>query len=60
MGIGGQLMWTVLAKEIFEKYKKKVMFICNNRIFEDPIWLNNQHISQNENNKIRISGYNFF
>tara|TARA_B110001450_G_C17667674_1_gene500344 strand:- start:5906 stop:6763 length:858 start_codon:yes stop_codon:yes gene_type:complete len=59
MGIGGQLMWTVLAKEIFEKYKKKVMFICNNRIFEDPIWLNNQHISQNENNKIRITGYNF-
>ena len=34
MGYGGDLFWTVLAKEIYKKHKKKVVFIKNgNPIF---------------------------
>ena len=55
MGIGGQLMWTVVAKEIYDKQKKKVVFLHNNRIIKDAIWINNPHISFNlTKNTIRI------
>ena len=31
MGIGGMLMWTVVAKEIYKKYNKKVVFFMKNK-----------------------------
>ena len=45
MGIGGMLFWTVLAREVYNKHKKKVVFIGkNNQIIKDSIYTNNPHI----------------
>ena len=45
MGIGGQLMWTPLAKELYEKHNKKVVFYNSGGIIRDNIWINNPYIS---------------
>lgn len=49
MGIGGMLMWTVVAKEIYKKYSKKVVFIQNKTILTPNEWINNPHISFSRN-----------
>lgn len=46
MGIGGMLFWTVLAREVYNKTNKKVVFIGKkNKIIKDDIYLNNPYIS---------------
>jgi ADP-heptose:LPS heptosyltransferase len=57
MGIGGQLMWTALAKELYEKNGKKTCFTNDyKKSIKENIWLNNPHISfdlnPNKNNII--------
>ena len=54
MGIGGDLMWTALAHEIYNLKKKPVCFIKNNIILKKDIWLNNPTISFNLKNSIII------
>lgn len=45
MGIGGDLMWTALANELYEKNGKKVCFYKNsNHVLKKDIWENNPNI----------------
>ena len=55
MGLGGDLMWTALAQEIFILKKKSVCFIQNNSILKKDIWLYNPAISFNLKNSIIIN-----
>ena len=55
MGIGGQLMWTVLAQEWYEKHNKKVAFTYSNKVIKDNIWINNPHISFTKEDAILIA-----
>ena len=53
MGLGGMLFWTVLAKEIFKKENKKVVFIDNKkRIIKNEVFINNPYISFTKNEDI--------
>ena len=47
MGLGGNLMWTSLAREIYERENKKVVFVSKNGIMKDTVFLNNPYISFN-------------
>ena len=51
MGIGGNLMWTALARHIYINEKKKVVFVSNSGIIKLDIWKNNPHISYNTKDK---------
>tara|TARA_B100000131_G_C18043233_1_gene583315 strand:+ start:279 stop:1085 length:807 start_codon:yes stop_codon:yes gene_type:complete len=52
MGIGGNLMWTALAREIYKKHKVKVLFINKESIiFKDKVFDNNPYITYNINEK---------
>jgi ADP-heptose:LPS heptosyltransferase len=57
MGIGGMLFWTVLAREVYNKHKKKVVFVGKkNQIIKDSIYINNPHISfEKTDNTININ-----
>ena len=55
------LMWTVVAKEIYKKYNKKVVFVMHNKILTPKEWINNPYISFTRNaNTIdcNLSSYN--
>ena len=61
MGIGGMLIWTIVAKEIYIKHNKRVVFIINNQILTPKEWTNNPYISftKNENTiDCDITSYN--
>ena len=52
MGIGGNLMWTALAREVYNKHKVKVLFINKHgSIFKDKVFDNNPYITYNLNEK---------
>ena len=62
MGYGGDLFWTVLAKEIYKKHKKKVVFMKNGKIIYSIMWIKNPNISEVKNNDtftIDFTNYNF-
>ena len=62
MGYGGDLFWTVLAKEIYKKHKKKVVFIKNGNPVFSIMWIKNPHISEVKDDNtfvIDFTGYNF-
>lgn len=55
MGIGGDLMWTALAYEIYKKHNKKVIFYKSNKIYKKLVFCNNPYIASLQNkNHIRI------
>ena len=50
MGIGGDLMWTALAREIYNKHKKPVLFIGKKGgVLQNAIYKNNPHITFDRN-----------
>ena len=50
MGIGGNLMWTALASEIYNKHKKPVLFIGKKGgILKYAIFKNNPYITFDSN-----------
>ncbi len=55
MGIGGDLMWTSLAYEVFKKHNRKVIFYFKNEIFKPLIFCRNPYIAFiPQKNNIRI------
>ena len=54
MGIGGDLMWTSLAKELYKKHNKKVCFVQGKNIMCCDVWQNNPYISFKYNEKTCI------
>lgn len=64
MGLGGNLFWTVLAREVFNRHKKKVVFIGKkNKIIKDQVFINNPYISFEKNEdtiSINLNKYNNF
>ena len=57
MGIGGDLMWTSLAKEVYKKHNKKVCFVQGKNIQCCDVWKNNPYISfkYDENTCIKVN-----
>lgn len=54
MGLGGNLMWTPLAYEIFKKTGKITVFVKKGKIVEDKVglWKNLHFIHDNSENKL--------
>jgi len=61
MGFGGDLFWTVLAREYYKKNNKKVTFVHgNNKIYFTEMWINNPYISEEilpDTNIINLNKY---
>lgn len=51
MGLGGNLMWTALAREVYERENKRVVFISSRGIMRETVFLNNPYISFNPKEK---------
>lgn len=60
MGIGGDLMWTELARRIHKKQNKKVCFIERDGSVRKPnVWLNNPNISFSKKDSYLIKRSDF-
>lgn len=60
MGLGGDLMWTELAKQIHRKEGKKVCFIDKkNKVKKSCVWLENPDISFSKKNTFLIKRSEF-
>lgn len=44
MGLGGDLFWTVVAKELYKKHQKKIIFFRNHEHLKSKMWINNPYI----------------